>query len=310
MEPYADATLDAVAGAGGALLALLTTYPLMTLNTRQHTEHRAGKQKGRRDGTSDAPTPKRGMVAELRQLINEEGGVTALYRGVEPAIIGTVASQFVYNYFYSAMRNKYIATKRTNPGPLSNLAIASAAGCVNVMCTIPIWTITTRMQARRKKMESAGGRQGRAGKKKNGKSLLSSSWAAEGKETDDDEDEGESMKGFLATAREVWNDGGAAGFWQGVVPSLVMVSNPAMQYGAFILISVRAIRLSVFCFTALYETVADGYRRARCKRRLTRGAANTNANEELSAWEVFAAASLAKLGATVVTYPILLVKSR
>jgi adenine nucleotide transporter 17 len=41
------------------------------------------------------------------------------------------------------------------------------------------------------------------------------------------------MKGFLATAREVWNDGGAAGFWQGVVPSLVMVSNPAMQYGAF-----------------------------------------------------------------------------
>ena len=312
MEPYADATLDAVAGAGGALLALLTTYPLMTLNTRQHTEHRAGKQKGRRDGTSDAPTPKRGMVAELRQLINEEGGVTALYRGVEPAIIGTVASQFVYNYFYSAMRNKYIAKRRTNPGPLSNLAIASAAGCVNVMCTIPIWTITTRMQARRKKMDAAGGRQGRAGKKKSGKSLLSSSWAAEGKETDDEEDEGESMKGFLATAREVWNDGGAAGFWQGVVPSLVMVSNPAMQYGAFILISVRAIGLTpCVCFlTALYETVADGYRRARRKRRLTRGAVDTNANEELSAWEVFAAASLAKLGATVVTYPILLVKSR
>ena len=313
MEPYADATLDAVAGAGGALLALLTTYPLMTLNTRQHTEHRAGKQKGQRDGTSDAPTPKRGMVAELRQLINEEGGVTALYRGVEPAIIGTVASQFVYNYFYSAMRNKYIAKRRTNPGPLSNLAIASAAGCVNVMCTIPIWTITTRMQARRKKMDAAGGRQGRAGKKKSGKSLLSSSWAAEGKETDDDEDdEGESMKGFLATAREVWNDGGAAGFWQGVVPSLVMVSNPAMQYGAFILISVRAIGLTpCVCFlTALYETVADGYRRARRKRRLTRGAVDTNANEELSAWEVFAAASLAKLGATVVTYPILLVKSR
>ena len=233
VEPYADATLDAVAGAGGALLALLTTYPLMTLNTRQHTEHRAGKQKGQRDGTSDAPTPKRGMVAELRQLINEEGGVTALYRGVEPAIIGTVASQFVYNYFYSAMRNKYIAKRRTNPGPLSNLAIASAAGCVNVMCTIPIWTITTRMQARRKKMDAAGGRRGRAGKKKSGKSVLSSSWAAEGKETDDEDDEGESMKGFLATAREVWNDGGAAGFWQGVVPSLVMVSNPAMQYGAF-----------------------------------------------------------------------------
>ena len=65
--------------------------------------------------------------------------------------------------------------------------------------------------------------------------------------------------------------------------------------------------MCVCILTALYETVADGYRRARRKRRLTRGAVDTNANEELSAWEVFAAASLAKLGATVVTYPILLV---
>jgi adenine nucleotide transporter 17 len=163
------------------------------------------------------------------------------------------------------MRNKYIAKQRTNPGPLSNLAIASAAGCVNVMCTIPIWTITTRMQARRKKMESAGGRRGRAGKKKSGKSLLSSSWAAEGKETDDDEDEGESMKGFLATAREVWNDGGAAGFWQGVVPSLVMVSNPAMQYGAFIfLVSVRAIGLTGKCFL-FNSALRDSRRRVQAR---------------------------------------------
>ena len=79
--------------------------------------------------------------------------MSALYRGVEPAVIGTVASQAVYNYFYSAMRNRYVAERRTPPGPLSNLAIASAAGCVNVMCTIPIWTVTTRMQAARKKAD-------------------------------------------------------------------------------------------------------------------------------------------------------------
>ena len=112
------------------------------------------------------------------------------------------------------------------------------------------------------------------------------------------------MKGFVATAGEVWRDGGFAGFWRGVVPSLVMVSNPALQY-------------------ALYETVADGYRRARRRRRRARAGlgvgsvksvnksvTSTRSNDELSAWEVFAAASIAKLGATVVTYPILLVKSR
>ena len=37
----ASPAVDAVAGAAGALLALLSTYPLMTLNTRQHTERGA-----------------------------------------------------------------------------------------------------------------------------------------------------------------------------------------------------------------------------------------------------------------------------
>ena len=296
MEPYADATLDAVAGAGGALLALLTTYPLMTLNTRQHTEHRARGKKGRRDASS-ASSPS-GMIAELRQLIREEGGVSALYRGVEPAVIGTVASQAVYNYFYSAMRNAYVAKKRTNPGPLSNLAIASAAGCINVMCTIPIWTVTTRMQAARKKADEGATTSNSNSKKSRS---LASSWSSwtKGKDGTNDAEgvgkgEGE-MKGFVATAGEVWRDGGVAGFWQGVVPSLVMVSNPALQY-------------------ALYETVADGYRRARRRRRRAKAGLGVGSvksvNDELSAWEVFAAASVAKLGATVVTYPILLVKSR
>lgn len=315
MEPYADATLDAVAGAGGALLALLTTYPLMTLNTRQHTEHRARGKKGRRDASS-ASSPG-GMIAELRQLIREEGGVSALYRGVEPAVIGTVASQAVYNYFYSAMRNYYMAKKRTNPGPLSNLAIASAAGCVNVMCTIPIWTVTTRMQAARKKADEGATSNSKSRSSPLSKKSLASSWSSwtKGKDgTNDAEKRGGrgegagkggdgEMKGFVATAGEVWRDGGVAGFWQGVVPSLVMVSNPALQY-------------------ALYETVADGYRRARRRRRRARAGlgvgsvksvksvTSTRSNDELSAWEVFAAASLAKLGATVVTYPILLVKSR
>ena len=72
------------------------------------------------------------------------------------------------------------------------------------------------------------------------------------------------MKGFLATAAEVWNDGGAAGFWQGVVPSLVMVSNPAMQYGAFILISVRAIRLTGKCFL-FYSALRDSRRRVQAR---------------------------------------------
>ena len=194
----------------------------MTLNTRQHTEHRARGKKGRRDASS-ASSPS-GMIAELRQLIREEGGVSALYRGVEPAVIGTVASQAVYNYFYRHAQLLKMAKKRTNPGPLSNLAIASAAGCVNVMCTIPIWTVTTRMQAARKKATKAR-RQTRSRDHRRSEILRRVVVLDQGQRRDErrgerpaSEGKGDGeMKGFVATAGEVWRDGGVAGFWQGVV---------------------------------------------------------------------------------------------
>ena len=102
--------LEAVAGAAGALLALLSTYPLMTVNTRQQTE---GKKA---DGTHDAvPANKKSTVGELLELI-EEGGMGALYRGVQPAMIGTVVSQAVYYYWYSFFRSQHIARRREEPG--------------------------------------------------------------------------------------------------------------------------------------------------------------------------------------------------
>ena len=73
-------------------------------------------------------------------------------------------------------------------------------------------------------------------------------------------------------------DGGITGFWQGLTPSLVMVSNPALQY-------------------AFYETAA--------RRRL-----KSQAKSNLSALEVFCLGAYAKFGATVLTYPLQVIKSR
>jgi hypothetical protein len=52
VDVEANPTVDAVAGAGGALLALLTTYPLMTLNTRQHTHQQLRKNAKGSGGSS------------------------------------------------------------------------------------------------------------------------------------------------------------------------------------------------------------------------------------------------------------------
>jgi adenine nucleotide transporter 17 len=92
-------------------------------------------------------------------------------------------------------------------------------------------------------------------------------------------------KTFFETTAAVWHENGAAGFWRGVVPSLMMVANPALQY-------------------AFYERAGDSFLRRRKARE------NAMSSLKLTAWEVFLAASFAKMGATVLTYPVLLVKTR
>lgn len=323
----ASPAVDAVAGAAGALLALLSTYPLMTLNTRQHTER--GAETRARGGTRTHTRRRVSVMDELRAVAKEDGGLAGLYRGIEPAVIGTVTSQTVYNYVYASLRvatarmkNKGVREKNgaAGLGALESLAIASVAGSINVVLTIPIWTVCVRMQAERAN---------------EGEGKVSSPNAAErGAERDDDEkndgvfsrtlrafkaassaassdrsvssrasgsargggvdERGPHVrkKTFLETTGAVWEENGLAGFWRGVVPSLIMVSNPALQY-------------------AFYESASDAFRRRRAKtQRGVAGSSPSGTLGALTAWEVFVAASLAKMGATVLTYPVLLVKTR
>ena len=324
--------MDAVAGAAGALLALLSTYPLMTLNTRQHTER--GADARARGGTRKHTRRRVSMMDELRAVAKEDGGLAGLYRGIEPAVIGTVTSQTVYNYVYASLRvatarmkNKGVREKNgagaAGLGALESLAIASVAGSINVVLTIPIWTVCVRMQAERAN---------------EGEGKVPSPNAAErGAERDDDDEKKDFRDGvfsrtlgaffsrgkaraaassdrsvssrasgsargpfvplvrkktFLETTGAVWEENGLAGFWRGVVPSLIMVSNPALQY-------------------AFYESASDAFRRRRAKtQRGVAGSSPSGTLGALTAWEVFVAASLAKMGATVLTYPVLLVKTR
>ena len=314
-------TVDAVAGAAGALLALLSTYPLMTLNTRQHTERRARGAASKRAttgrdgdsyGTRTNAKPKSvSMFDELRAVAREDGGLSGLYRGIEPAVIGTVTSQTVYNYFYAVLRNasarrRQSSAKGEAPSALESLAIASVAGAINVLLTIPIWTVCVRMQAERANEEDANAPRPNAApparrEKKNASNVVSSFFsssrtkaAADGSSSPDDASpraddrsvKKKKKKTFFETTAAVWHENGAAGFWRGVVPSLMMVANPALQY-------------------AFYERFGDSFLRRR------RGEnKNAMSSLKLTAWEVFLAASFAKMGATVLTYPVLLVKTR
>eukprot|EP00891_Asterochloris_glomerata_P008839 jgi/Astpho2/8839/fgenesh1_pm.00129_%23_9_t len=142
------AAIEGMSGAMGGIIALLSTYPLMT-----------GLHLGQSERNSWVTCdPLRKVCHKLSahhvclQIISKYGW-TGLYRGLEPALLGTAISQGVYFYFYSSLRQMAVARlqRRTNStsediGVPASLLVAFLAGCGNVLLTNPIWTVATNMQ--------------------------------------------------------------------------------------------------------------------------------------------------------------------
>ncbi|WCJ19789.1 Mitochondrial substrate carrier family protein [Euphorbia peplus] len=256
-----DAVINGLAGAGGGIIAQLITYPLQTVNTRQQTDRDPKKEK-----------KKLGTVGLMCQVVKNEGW-ERLYGGLTPSLVGTAASQGVYYYFYQIFRDKAegIALERMkngfgdgSVGMLSSLLVAAMSGCVNVLMTNPIWVVVTRMQTHTK-----------VSKKQQELAVAPDETILAAIEPP--------PFGTGHAIQEVYDEGGFLGFWRGVLPTLIMVSNPSIQF-------------------MLYETMLKKLKRKR-------GLANKGANQ-VTALEIFFLGAAAKLGATVVTYPLLVVKSR
>ncbi|ONI24552.1 hypothetical protein PRUPE_2G246400 [Prunus persica] len=259
-----DALINGLAGAGGGIIAQLITYPLQTVNTRQQTERGLKKEKS-----------KLGTIEQMLQVIKHEGW-ERLYGGLAPSLVGTAASQGVYYYFYQIFRNKAEAAALErrklgvgdgSVGMLSSLVVAALSGCVNVLFTNPIWVVVTRMQTYKKNLKKS----------------------EPGPELSTAQDEAVLAAaepppfGTTHAIQEVYDEAGVLGFWRGVFPTLIMVSNPSMQF-------------------MLYETML--------KKLKQRRALSKKDNSGVTALEIFLLGALAKLGATVMTYPLLVVKSR
>lgn len=332
--------MEGISGAIAGLLALLATYPLITLNTRQHVREKTKKKKKNQtttltiatDGKDDEDdvekkTKKTGEKPRVRLLLpmlssktrdeedeDEDDSTTQtkleklkkLYVGVKPASIGTVCSQGVYYYWFSVFNGEYLRAKRQRLlghqqqeqqvflTPIESLLTASLAGCVNVGLTLPIWTVVAKMQVVSKTSSNRGrsideekddeseseeeeAHKWSAVKKKKG-GVSSSVDATRRKRRDEAK-----ALGFWTVAKEVYDTSGVAGFYGGLSASLIMVTNPALQF-------------------AIYETL-------RQKQRGNSNSRNSSTNT-ISALDAFFLGATAKIGATLATYPMLVIKSR
>ncbi|KEY66456.1 hypothetical protein S7711_06196 [Stachybotrys chartarum IBT 7711] len=237
--PQNDNVAHALAGAGGGMLSMILTYPLVTLSTRAQVESRKAETK---------------FVEAVRNIVAREG-FAGLYSGINSALFGISITNFVYYYWYewtrafleqAAIKSGRINKKLTT---VESMLAGALAGSATVIITNPIWVVNTRVTTRRQDKE-ADVELGTVSKSSKPPSTIGT---------------------LLALLK---NEGPQALF-AGVVPALVLVINPILQY-------------------TLFEQMKNIVER---KRKVTPGIA-------------FLLGALGKLFATSVTYPYITVKSQ
>jgi adenine nucleotide transporter 17 len=169
----------------------------------------------------------------LRHVVRTQGWLS-LYRGLRSSLVGVGVSSLIYFFWYFKLKKAVLRrTRQQAIGPLMNLVVASAAGTINVLLTMPIWVIQARLAT---------------------STQYSSIWNA---------------------LTRIYRDEGVDGLYKGLGPALMLVSNPVIQF---------------FCFEQLRYAV------------VTRGGA--------SSLQLFYLGAIAKAIATVLTYPLQMLKAR
>jgi adenine nucleotide transporter 17 len=186
------------------------------------------------------------------QHIVQREGVNGLYAGVDSALFGISVTNFVYYYWYEWTRAGFekaaITAGRASKKltTVESMIAGALAGSATVMLTNPIWVINTRMTTRKRNKEVEDG-------------LLPGSKAPT----------------TVGTLLALLKDEGPQALFAGVVPALVLVINPILQY-------------------TIFEQLKNVLEK---KRRITPTVA-------------FLLGALGKLVATSITYPYITVKSR
>jgi len=192
-----DNIAHAVSGAGGGILSMALTYPLITLSTRAQVESKRADS---------------GFVDAVKRIVAREG-VIGLYAGLDSALFGISVTNFVYYYWYEWTRSGFEkaavtagrASKRLTT--VESMIAGAIAGSATVLLTNPIWVVNTRMTTRKQNKETD-------------ENLISGKITPKALTT---------VGTLLALLREE----GPQALFAGVVPALVLVINPILQYTIF-----------------------------------------------------------------------------
>jgi adenine nucleotide transporter 17 len=202
----------AIAGAGGGALSMIVTYPLVTLSTLAQTSSKKASEEAKDGGNKTTTatislTTQQKIVSAIRnsttwqvtQEILQNKGILGLYSGLESALYGITLTNFIYYYFYEWVSNIFLtANKRNGRGrglsTIQSIITGAIAGAITCVGSNPFWVANTRMMTQKK--------------------------------------DGESSSAFKTIIDIIQKDG-VGTLFAGVLPALVLVLNPIIQYTIF-----------------------------------------------------------------------------
>jgi len=116
--------------------------------------------------------------------------------GFKSAMVGIVSSQGIYYYWYALFGFLFQRKSKRVLGTLESLIVSALAGCMTAILTNPIWVVNTRMTTQRR-------------------------------------DQSTQSRGVITTLLQILKEDGLLALFRGLVPALILVANPVIQFALF-----------------------------------------------------------------------------
>lgn len=175
-------------------------------------------------------------ISTFLTILKKEGFV-GLYSGFNSLLVGTAYTNAIYYYFYEFFNEKITSLTKHKPLHIfDNILVAALSGVLCALASNPIWVINTRAST------------------KSNESLEKSD--------------------ILHVAYKIASEEGIGSLWSGIIPALILVTNPIINYVLF-----ERLRL-------LFK------------------------NEKLPGWKLFLLSAFTKMIAALITHPYLVIKTR
>ncbi|XP_038676685.1 peroxisomal membrane protein PMP34 isoform X1 [Scyliorhinus canicula] len=212
----------------------------------------------------------------LSEIVKEEG-LLALYRGWFPVISSVCCSNFVYFYTFNSLK-AMLVKGNVRATPSKDLLMGCIAGATNVFLTTPMWVVNTRLKLQGAKFRKEDIHQ-------------------------------TEYKGILDAFRQIITKEGLGTLWNGILPSLVLVCNPGIQFMFYEGLKRKASKAGRRVRAASLALSSSWSRCPSSNISMTELESSFSSLNYIPSLEIFMIGAIAKAIATTVTYPLQIVQA-